>query len=119
MRTFTTVSVSFEAGHTVFDRGRAGTTDEFCAVPNHGHRWRIAVTADTIPDYGDFLSAVQSVIDEISGRNLNDMLPGVVTSPQGLGLYIRERLALDWPRITKIQVDMGPFISSTIDWEIR
>lgn len=112
MKILTTVGVSFEAGHTV-------SSDQACEIPNHGHRWKVSVTTEVPPDHTEFLSAVQSVIDEIAGRNLNDMLPGVVTSPFGLGLYVRERLALDWPRITKVQVEMGPFISTTIDWEIR
>lgn len=113
MQTTTTASVSFEAGHT-------DSRDSLCLAPGHGHRWVVAVTVqgDKV-DQGDLLSALRSVIDEFAGRNLNDMLPGVRTSPGGLGLYIHERLVLEWRWITQVRVDMGPGISVLLEWELR
>lgn len=112
MRATATASVTFEAGHTV-------PNDTLCEEPNHGHRWVISVGVEHAVDHGDLLSALSSVVDEFAGRNLNDMLPGVIPSPTGLGLYVHERLSLDWRKITKIEVSMGPNTSVLIEWELR
>ena len=113
MKAAITASVSFEAGHT-------DTRDSFCNVSGHGHRWVVAVTVqgDNV-DQGDLLSSLRSVIDEFAGRNLNDMLPGVRANPGGLGVYIHERLVLEWRWITQVRVDMGPNVSVLLEWELR
>lgn len=116
----TSARVSFEAGHHVVGHSE-------CAVMGHGHRWAIivAVTGGLDPktmqvvDHGDLLSALRSVVDEVAGRNLNDMLPGVTTTPEGIATYMKERLVLDWPKISSIVVEMGPNISVTLINELR
>jgi len=109
----------FEAAHLVHGHSTCGV--------NHGHAWEVDVSVDGgldpkklyVVDHGALADDLRVVVDEFRGRDLNDMLPGVVTTPEGLGLYIRERLILDWPRIVNVRVAMGDSTVITITGDIR
>lgn len=119
MRHTTTAHVTFEASHIVIDHSMCGR--------NHGHQWDVAVTVEggldpkkiLVVDHGELLLSLQRVIREVADRDLNDMLPGVITTPEGIALYIRERLSLEWPRIVRIEVEMGPSVWVALEPEIR
>lgn len=120
MKHATTVRRVFEAGHQV--EGHS-----ICSRRQHGHRWAVSVTIEggldpkkvQVVDHGLLLSDLNRVIDEFDDDDLNEMLPANTSTPEGLGLYIRERLILAWPRITLIEVEMGESITVQIKSEIR
>lgn len=119
MKHFLTARDVFEAAHRV-------EGSRLCGV-NHGHQWTIEATFSGnldpkkvwLVDHGDFVAALTAIVDEFRDRDLNDMLPGIITTPEGLGLYVRERLILAWPRLAFIKVSMGPFVSITVESELR
>jgi 6-pyruvoyl-tetrahydropterin synthase len=109
----------FEAAHRVEGHSRCGDT--------HGHQWIVSVAVEGgldpkkvyVVDHGSWQEALAAVVNELHDRDLNDMLPGVVTTPEGLALYIRERLILDWPRIVSVAVDMGGWAQAIAEGDIR
>jgi 6-pyruvoyl-tetrahydropterin synthase len=115
----TTVRDRFEASHHVEGHSTCGG--------NHGHEWEVLVTVSGgldpkkvyVVDHGALAHDLFVVVDEFRNRDLNDMLPGVITTPEGLGLYIRERLILDWPRIVMVEVRMSRWAATTITGDIR
>lgn len=119
MRFATTARVEFEASHFVADHSMCGHA--------HGHKWAIEVTIDggldpkriQVIDHGELLSDLLALTTAFASRDLNDMLEGVVTTPEGLALYVREQLVLKWPRITHVAIEMGPFVSVVVESEIR
>lgn len=119
MQYTSTVVDRFEAAHHIDEHSVCGG--------NHGHDWSIAVTVAGgldpkeiyVVDSGELAAALRNVVDEFRGRDLNDMLPGVVTTPEGVGLYVRERLILDWPRIINVTVTMGRWHRVSIVGEAR
>lgn len=119
MRHTTTVMVPFEAGHQLDD-------PDGCRWA-HGHRWTVSVTVEGtldakkvyVVDHHYLRNTVFGVVAELVDRNLNDMLPGVRTTPEGLAIYFRERLALLIPRIVAIEVGMGDEIKSRVEWDLR
>jgi len=71
----------------------------------HGHTFRviIRVQGDPEPDThnlvandGELLKRIEDLRAELNGRHLNDMLPGVIPSAQGLANWFWERLALHY-----------------------
>lgn len=119
MKHFLTARQSFEAAHHVDGHSLCGV--------NHGHRWTIEVTISggldpkkvQLVDHGELVATLTPIIDELRDRDLNDMLPGVITTPEGLGIYVRERLILRWPRIAYVKVTMGDLVSITVESELR
>jgi 6-pyruvoyl-tetrahydropterin synthase len=116
---FLTARLTFEAAHQIDGHSLCGW--------NHGHRWTIEVTIAGqldpkkvhVVDHGELVAALGAIVNELRGRDLNDMLPGVVTTPEGVGLYVRERLILAWPRLAYVKVSMGELISITVESELR
>jgi 6-pyruvoyl-tetrahydropterin synthase len=116
---FLTARQTFEAAHHV-------ESHSLCGV-NHGHRWTIEVSVTgqldakkvQLVDHGDLVAALATIVAELRDRDLNDMLPGVITTPEGLGLYIRERLTLAWPRLSYVRITMGESISIIVESELR
>jgi len=119
VRHTTTVTVPFEAGHQLDLDG--------CKWVGHGHRWTVAVTVEGsldaqkmyVVDHYRLLAAVDEVVRELRDHNLNDMLPGVKSTPEGLAIYFHERLTLGHPRIVAIEVSMGDHIRSRVEWDLR
>lgn len=119
MRHTTSVRRVFEASHSVAGHSRCGW--------QHGHRWAISITVGggldpkkiLVVDHGNLEYALDRVVDEFADRDLNDMVPGVVTTPEGLGLYILERLTLDFPTIQAVTVEMGERVVIRVGVETR
>jgi 6-pyruvoyl-tetrahydropterin synthase len=120
VRHTTSVRRTFQAEHLVTGHSR-------CGGWRHGHRWAITVTLGggldpkniMVVDHGVFRAALDRIVDEFADRDLNDMLPAIVTTPEGIGLYVIERLILDWPTLTGITVDMGDRVSVHVEIELR
>lgn len=109
-----TAAASFSASHMVKGHPRCGR--------NHGHRWRIAVTikAGQDPASGDLVGlpeladAIEVIAGELDREDLNDMLVGGQPTAAGLALNVRERLALKFTKIERVQIWMDD-ISVTLD----
>ena len=109
-----TVAASFSAAHLIDGHPRCGR--------NHGHRWRIAVTvkAGQDPASGDLVGlpelevAVATIAREFDREDLNDMLVGGQPTAAGLALNVRERLALRFLGVQRVQVWMDD-VSVTLD----
>lgn len=120
MKHTTTVTVPFEAGHQLDHL-------EACRWPGHGHRWTVSVTVEGgldpqtmyVVDHHQLLGAVRGVVDELRDHSLNDMLPGVRSTPEGLAIYFHERLVLSFNRVVAIEVGMGDDIRSRVEWDLR
>lgn len=118
MRARISVSISFSASHTVSGHSTCGRGD--------GHDWVVeaSVTGEVSPktgmvvDHGELENALKVVCSEIDHKNLNDMLPGVVATPEGLAAYIHERLIMSFPAVTSVTVKAGSYVAS-IDWQQR
>ncbi len=118
MRALVTVSTSFPASHTVTGHSTCGRGD--------GHEWTVEATtavADATPtrmvvDHGEFHAALVAITGELTNRNLNDMLPGVVCTPEGIAAYVHERLILNWPSTTLVSVSTGAY-RAVLEWPIR
>lgn len=109
-----TVEGQFEAGHTIEGH-------RLCFRPGHGHHYRVQVTAlghmQRSGEPVDMLAlrdSVQALVEECDGRYLNDMLPGVIPSPHGIGRWFMERLMDEWPRVQEVTVWERPCCSGTV-----
>lgn len=99
-----TAAAEFSASHVVPGHTRCGRL--------HGHRWRIVVSmeAGQDPTTGELhrvpqlANAVEAICAEADREHVNDMFPASSPTPAGVALSVRERLILDFPKITKVQV---------------
>lgn len=98
-------SAHWDAGHSIPGLAR-------CAREGHGHFYtaKVDVTGDLNPATGwpfgsDTLQDVlERIAAELNGRNLDDMLPGVVSSATGLAIYILERTSAPVPAVVGVTV---------------
>ena len=102
-----TAVASFEASHRLIGSERC--------FRDHGHHWtaEITVTApemerDGIPRGAEGLEkAWDTLMLEFDHRPLNDMLPGVVSTPLGLANYLFERITAEYPGTSVVRVSDG------------
>jgi 6-pyruvoyl-tetrahydropterin synthase len=114
VETSVTVRVAFDAGHSIKAIER-----EF---RNHGHHWTVAATIAGEPDPATgwprgsetLLGALEELTAELNLRNLDEMLPGVVTSPLFLAAQFLEMLAQHYPRISAVEVDCSDGTSGRV-----
>ena len=105
---------TFEAGHIL-----EGTRD--CAR-QHGHRYRVEVAADLrfepvrrqVTDIEPLRKALTDICAELDGRWLNDMIPGVLPTPDGIAAWFMERLLLHFPRVTRVTLWERPHCAFTV-----
>lgn len=108
MDVVTIALASFDAGHVLPE-------DPQCSAEGHGHSWQVMVevTGDLNVQRGrargsDGLeTALETLVSELNGRSLNKMMPGATPSPNGIALWVMERLSLKYPRITTVTVAQG------------
>ncbi len=99
-------SGSFSASHE----------EEFCFLGSrlHGHKWRVTATIMAIFDpikgrltkHSDLQQDLVSVLGELNGRHLNDMLPGTHTMPENIGVWVLERLNFAHKRLYEVEVEV-------------
>lgn len=109
-----------------FDAGHQVEGDPECSL-EHGHQWRVAVTvkgsydaqrgrsADTFA----LKTALFEIAAELSRKSLNAMMAPGKPTPEGLGLWIIERLLPDFPKIVEVRVWRDPQVSFSIRREPR
>lgn len=65
---------------------------------------------DTVP----LQAAIRDICVELDGRQLNDMIPGVVPTADGIASWFMERLLLSFPRVTRVTVWERPQCAFTV-----
>lgn len=118
MRASVTVQSRFSASHVIEGHPVCGRV--------HGHAWVVSATVDgpvspktgAVDGSSDLATGLAHVIVELDHKHLNDMLPGVVPTPEGIAAWVHERLLLASPRLTSVTVDDGDY-AATLVWEIR
>jgi 6-pyruvoyl-tetrahydropterin synthase len=73
----------------------------------HGHDWTIAVTVKGLPDIEAqvaLAAKLDAFVDEIRGKNLNDLNPAGSASTSGLAMWAWERLVMTVPNLSSIEV---------------
>jgi len=104
-----------------FDAGHVVEGDPECGR-QHGHRYRVEVesplrfepTRRTVTDTRPLQKAVTDLCDELEGRHLNSMIPGVRPTPDGIGTWFMERLLLHFPRVSRVTVWERPHCAFTV-----
>lgn len=92
----------------------------------HGHLWEVeaSVSGEVSPktgmvvDCSELDKALTAILAEFDNRHLNDMLPGVHPTPEGVASYIRERLIMVFPSVTRMSVDIGR-CRAELEWSVR
>jgi 6-pyruvoyl-tetrahydropterin synthase len=117
------VRVVFGAAHSVDIEGH-----EPCTSIKHGHVFRVTASLSTRFDaklgsayeIGEFEAALQEITEELSGRDLNVMLPASLPTLDGIATWFLERLSSTWPRCYEIEVYEDPSRRSvTVTRELR
>jgi 6-pyruvoyl-tetrahydropterin synthase len=94
-----TIARQFAAGHSIVDH-------PLCRH-QHGHDWTITVTVSglqNIEEQGAIRSRLNAFVDELRGKNLNDLNPAGTPSVQGIAMWAWERLVMGIPRLEAIEV---------------
>ena len=115
-----TVERSFDAGHHL-------PGDDECWAEGHGHRWTVAVTIrgrfdpkiGRSVDVAALSLSLDDIAKELDGKSHNVMMPAGRPTPEGIGLWILERLLPEWPKIIEVKVWRDPRVSFSIQREPR
>lgn len=107
---YPSVEREFDAGHDRLEHPAA------CRHEGHGHRWRVRVTVHGFYDparaqsyrIDELDTALGTVVAELEGKNLSKMMPGSLPTPDGVGLWILERLLSEHPKIVEVEVWLDP-----------
>lgn len=118
MKAKSTVIGAFSASHIIDGHSACGRL--------HGHDWTVEATVSTealpptgmVVDHAEFHAALMRVLVELEYRHLNDMLPGVPPTPEGVAAYVHERLLLAYPNLTSVAVGIGPY-RAVLEWTVR
>jgi 6-pyruvoyltetrahydropterin/6-carboxytetrahydropterin synthase len=109
----------FESGHIISGDAECGRL--------HGHRYSVEVeaplkfdaakrqTTDTAP----LRHAVREMCRELDHRSINEMIPGVSPTPDGIAAWFLERLMLAFPRVRRVTVSESPQCAFTVTREVN
>jgi 6-pyruvoyl-tetrahydropterin synthase len=96
------IARQFPAGHSVVGH-------PLCRH-QHGHDWTITATVSGLRDLTEQLAFMQNLdlfVDEIRGKNLNDINPAGTPTAQGLAMWAWERMAMRVTGLESIEVAFG------------
>jgi 6-pyruvoyl-tetrahydropterin synthase len=87
-----------------------------CQYDGHGHHLRVCVTARGLFDpargvsyrVDDLDASLEAIVRELHGKSLNKMMPGSAPTPDGLALWIMERMSVEHPKIVEVTVWLDP-----------
>lgn len=113
---FVTVAREIEVGHS----------DPTCGYSNHGHRLRVEVTVQgryetakgSSADHVDLGAALDATLFEVKGKPLDVIAPAQPT-PEGLALWLIERMLPRFPKIVEVKVWLDPQVSFSVKREPR
>lgn len=108
MSRFVVASTSFDASHRNADEG-----------PHlHGHHFSVEVTEQTEIS-SSILRHLEDVCAELHLHDLDEMLFGGSSSGPGIPSWILERLLINHPKITRIEVWWDPRLRYGVTRDIR
>lgn len=96
-----TIDRQVAAGHSISGHPRC--------KHQHGHDWTVSVTVKGIPDIdaaSNVSARLDAFIDEIWGKNLNDLNPAGSHDTSGVALWAWERLAMVVPGLAAVEVSI-------------
>jgi 6-pyruvoyltetrahydropterin/6-carboxytetrahydropterin synthase len=113
------VSGHFDAGHVIAGHPECGRY--------HGHAYRIEVEAELrfdavkrqVTDSFPLQKTVAELCQELHHRQINEMIPAVTPTPDGIASWFMERLLLSFPRVTAVTVWERPQCAFTVRREIE
>jgi 6-pyruvoyl-tetrahydropterin synthase len=116
---FPSVEAWFDAGHLI-------PGDAECAH-EHGHRWQVRVTlrgsydpqTGRSADVAHLKELLFGIAAELARKPLNAMIAPGQPTPEGIGLWIMERLLPEFPKIAEVRVCRDPQVSYSIKREPR
>ena len=103
MKTTVTHRELFNAAHKI-------DGDFFCGKRTHGHDWyaEVSVFGEPAKETGaistEAPSLLATLVEELDLKLANEMLPGVHPTPEGIAMYLFERMRLACPGLTTITV---------------
>lgn len=106
----------FDASHTADSCSR-----------HDGHSWKVRaeVKGQLDPRTGQargsagLESELTRIVLEIDDGNLDEMMPGANTTPEGVAAWLIERLSPSHPKVTAVEVEMGQYRAARVEREIR
>jgi len=104
MERYVTVRRSFSAGHT----------EPSCGPRHHGHTYSLKATAGS-KDADALVKALDAFVGEIDQREMTEQFPAVPPTPEGLALFLLERLRLTVPSILRVRIGTGQMSWEVID----
>lgn len=104
------VEREFDVGHDAIEGSG------FCRFDGHGHHVRVRVTVRGTFDprvgrsyrVDELEHDLDLLVSELAGKNLAKMMPGSMPTPEGLAVWIVERLTGAHPKITEVVVWLDP-----------
>jgi 6-pyruvoyltetrahydropterin/6-carboxytetrahydropterin synthase len=113
------ITGSFDSGHVIPGHPECGR--------DHGHAYRVEVESQlrfepvkrTVTDSSPLRGVVADICAELHGRSLNEMIPAVTPTPDGIASWFMERLLLSFPRVTRVTVWESPQCAFTVSREIE
>ena len=116
-----TIQISgwFESGHFIPGHPDCGR--------DHGHAYRVEVESQLrfdpvkrqVTDSTALQQAVTEICSELHGRSLNEMIPAITPTADGIASWFMERLLLSFPRVTRVTVWERPQCAFTVSREIE
>ena len=108
---------------TTFEVGHQAPYPETCRR-QHGHLVHLAATLVGGPvaergsfpaAYGSLADGLYAIRDELSLRNLNDLIAPANPTAPGLAFWAWERLVMSVPGLRAVEVRMGPEITARVE----
>lgn len=108
MSRYVVASASFDATHN----------DPLETAHLHGHHFEVEVTEQTEVNTR-ILEHLADICSELHHHSLDEMLTGGSQTGQGIASWILERLLINHPKITKIEVWWNPLMRYGVTRDIR
>jgi len=107
-------TAEFDAGHLI--------KELLACTRQHGHFYVVtaSVTGELDPVFGwprgtqNLPTDLGDLVSEVNGRNLNELMPGVVTTPVGIAANFLERLLGRYPTLVAVGVKCSDGTSGTV-----
>lgn len=86
--------------------------DARCGTKMHGHEWRIFLEVAGFPHPDTYQlnsngpMVLSTILLELHGKTLNEMMRGTQPTAEGLASYLLERLRLDTPGLVSVAVEI-------------
>lgn len=94
----------------LFNCAHQVTGDPVCGQYQHGHDWfaEIVLVGGPDPSTGSIVTNAPALlaasVAELDGKDAAKMLPGAYTTPEGIAMWLMERLRLECPGLQAVTV---------------